>query len=165
VIVGIARGGLVPAVLLSDELLLKNFLIIRLERYWLGKRKAAKAIKITQSLPGSLRGKKVLLVDDITDHGGSLARAKEVLEKLHPAELRTAVLEHKVISIFKPDYCAHTIRKWRWIVYPWTRQETLADLARRVAGKKTSPAVIVRRLHERFGLRVTPHEVERALGK
>ncbi|MCX6768843.1 MAG: phosphoribosyltransferase, partial [Candidatus Micrarchaeota archaeon] len=77
-IVGISRGGLVPARILSDILGVRELFTIRVS-FYTGVGKTATAPKIVQPLVGRLEGKKVLLVDDVSDTGKSLMVAKEHL--------------------------------------------------------------------------------------
>jgi hypoxanthine phosphoribosyltransferase len=84
-----------------------------------------------------IHGKKILVVDDVTDTGKTLSLAVEYLKCLKPAEIKTAVLQHKICSDFVPDYYAKKIVKWRWIVYPWAAYEDLAGFTEKIIGKRT----------------------------
>jgi len=126
VIIGIARGGWMPARLLSDKLGNEHVASMRAEFYT--KPGVTKRVpKITQPVSVSVRGKKVLLVDDVSDTGHSIALAARSIRGAR--EVRTATLHYKPHSIFKPDYYVGTTGDW--IVYPWEREET-----RRKLGKK-----------------------------
>ena len=119
-IVGISRGGLVPARILSDILDAK-VLIIGI-KFYKGVGETDPRPTITQDLP-KLEGKKILIVDDIADSGNSLIAATEYLKG---NELRTATLHYKETSKLKPDYFIDTATQW--IVYPWERHETERSL-------------------------------------
>jgi hypothetical protein len=123
VIVGIARGGWVPARLLSDKMHNESVASMRVEFYThpgVTKRRP----RVTQAPSMPLKGKRVLLVDDVADTGHSLA---EALNSIHDAkEIRTATLHHKPHSIFEPDYYVGTTTEW--IVYPWETEETKRKL-------------------------------------
>lgn len=128
VIVGIARGGWVPARLLSDKLHNERVASMRVE-FYTHPGVTRRAPRVTQPPSMSLHGKKVLLVDDVADTGHSLA---EALNSIHDAkEVRTATIHHKPHSIFEPDYYVATTSDW--IVYPWEVEET-----KRKLGKKRS---------------------------
>ncbi len=115
VIVGISRGGLVPARILSD-ILGKRVLILGMEFYkGINERKDRPAI--TQELP-KLEGLKILLVDDVSDSGKSLVTAMELLKG---NKVKTATLHYKPHSSYKPDYFVETSNSW--IVYPWEVHE------------------------------------------
>jgi hypoxanthine phosphoribosyltransferase len=84
-------------------------------------------------LTGDIVGKRVLLVDDVSDTGDTFHLALHHLEGYgEPARLKTGVLHHKASSVFKPDYCAKCIVKWRWITYPWAVVEDLSVVASRM---------------------------------
>lgn len=66
-----------------------------------------------------------ILVDDIRDTGDTLRVSLEHLKKFEPKEIRTAVLIHKIISNFLPDYYVKKMIKWRWVIFPWHVWEDL----------------------------------------
>jgi hypothetical protein len=120
IIIGIIRGGLVPARLISDLMHNKNIATMRVESYFgIGKRKEP---KITQKLTVEIKNKSILLVDDVSDSGYSMKEAVKYLKKLHPSTIKTATLHYKPQSIFKPDYYIEETDKW--IIYPWEINET-----------------------------------------
>ena len=57
------------------------------------------------SLPGSLTGAAVLVVDDILDSGNTLRAVKDLIEKKNPASIRTCVLLRKQ----RPDTMLHPV--------------------------------------------------------
>lgn len=128
VIVGISRGGLVPLRLLSDLLDNQNVAVMKIEFY--------KSInvthdfpRITQPLTVDVRGKRVLIVDDVADTGRSLLVAKEHIKIAGAKDLKIATLHYKPHSLFKPDYFVETTDKW--LVYPWEKKEFLKNLKKR----------------------------------
>ncbi len=120
IIVGLSRGGLVPARLISDILGVDEVGIIGM-RFYKGMRKASQSPAITQELSIDLRGKKVLLVDDVADTGKSLIAAKEYLGKRGAGTVKVATLHYKPNSQFKPDY--YVMATTSWVGYPWERHE------------------------------------------
>ncbi len=123
-IIGIARGGLVPAALLSDKLGAIPLYVIKTE-HWPQPGKSIGVVKITYSFSTNLVGKKVLLVDDISDSGDSFKAAiAHVRKENMPDEIRTAALQFaNEKSTLKPDYYAEDKPEGVWITYPWTREE------------------------------------------
>ena len=121
VLVGISRGGLVPVRLFSDYLNNHNVGIMRIE-FYTGINKTSKAPKITQPLSINVKGKKVLLVDDVSDTGKSLKAATEYVKGLGAKEVRSVTLHFKPKSILKPDY--YDGESDAWIIYPWEKKET-----------------------------------------
>jgi hypoxanthine phosphoribosyltransferase len=63
-----------------------------------------------------IKGLRVLLVDDITDTGDTIEVALHHIRESEPAEVRTAVLQHKKQSNLQPDFHAKTLVKWRWVI-------------------------------------------------
>jgi len=121
VIVGIARGGWIPARLLSDRLLIANLASMRTEFYEdVGKTK--KEPEITQCVSADVKGKSVLLVDDVSDTGLSLLTAKKHLEGAGAREIKIATLHYKPLSKVKPDFYAQETTDW--LVYAWEKNET-----------------------------------------
>ncbi|MEM4272037.1 MAG: phosphoribosyltransferase [Candidatus Bilamarchaeaceae archaeon] len=120
IIIGISRGGLVPARLLSDSLGNHELYTIRIG-FYTGIGKTAKEPKILQDISLDVYGKKILLVDDISDTGASFSTAVSHLEKRGALEIRAASLHFKPSSSFRPDFFAATTNEW--IVYPWEKHE------------------------------------------
>lgn len=114
VMIGIARGGLVPLCVLSYMLGIRNVQTIALKLY----DKNKKNDKIEQIIPcniGKLKGcEKVLIVDDVSDTGKTL---EYVISKARKKEVRTATLFYKPKSGVKPDYYVEKTEEW--INFPW----------------------------------------------
>jgi hypoxanthine phosphoribosyltransferase len=62
-------------------------------------------------------GKKVLLVDDVSDSGRTLAMVVQLL-KAGGADLRTVVLYTKPGTVYEPTYSWK--RTDKWINFPWS---------------------------------------------
>lgn len=166
-IIAIGRGGYVPARLVSDFLLFKDLTSMKIEHYGRGADMEDKAV-IRFPLSVDIRGKKVLIVDDVTDTGQTLELAVEYARGLKPTEIRTAVLQHKICSSFVPDYYAHRIRKWRWIIYPWAVYEDLVGFTEKILegnehALEGEPGLdlsgLLTELHKRYGLEVKEMEL------
>jgi uncharacterized protein len=162
-IIGITRGGWVPAVMLSDLLGVKDLLSMRVEHWGMTAKKDAKAV-LKYPLQTDLTGKKILLVDDLTDTGDSLELAIEEIKKHKAAEVRTATLIHKKQSRIEPDYYAKKTDKWEWIILPWNINEDLLHLADKASeGKRISVEDTQKILLKRFGLSIDKKTLERVL--
>jgi hypoxanthine phosphoribosyltransferase len=84
----------------------------------------------------ALPGVRWLLVDDLVDSGGTLARVPDVLRHRYPQleEIRTAVLWSKRSSVIQPDYVANALDSDPWIRQPFEIYDSLrpADLKARL---------------------------------
>ncbi|WP_216380346.1 phosphoribosyltransferase [Arcanobacterium phocae] len=120
VIIAIARGGLLPAGALTYALGTKLSDAMNIEFY----------TDIEQTLPDpvlleplldteSIKGKKLLVVDDVADSGRTLKMAIDMLTEFG-ADVRSAVIYDKPRSVIKPDYSWKATDKW--IVFPWSSQ-------------------------------------------
>lgn len=132
IIVGIARGGMVPSRILADLLETRDFAIITIEYYkGIGQRNKEPVLK--QCLHTQLTDKKVLLVDDVSDGGRSLQLAKKHLEQQSAKEIKIATVYCKPGTITMPDYFEKETSCW--IVFPWEARETMRKIIQRAGGK------------------------------
>ncbi len=125
IIVGVSRGGWLPARVLSDLLENPNLASVKAESY-VGIGEARGKPTLTQCLTTEVAGKRVLVVDEVADTGESLKLVKaHVLEK-GAAEVKVAALYYKPCSTFKPDYYEKETSSW--IVFPWEIKETVRKI-------------------------------------
>lgn len=129
IIIAVARGGLLPAGSLSYALGLKLADAINVEFYTDVHETLADPVLLAPMLDvDSIRGRRLLVVDDVADSGRTLGLVLDLLRDLG-AEARSAVLYAKSASVTDPDYV------WRrtdeWIVFPWSAEPPVtADEAR-----------------------------------
>ena len=133
VILGIARGGLIPAGSLGYALSIKNTYVMNVE-YYTG---VDERLDVPVILPPFLEmvgldGADILVVDDVADTGHTLAKVHEfVAGKVKTA--KTAVLFEKSPSVIKCDYV------WKrtdlWVNFPWSSDDP-------VVGPKDGTAVL-----------------------
>jgi uncharacterized protein len=130
-VVGIARGGIPVAMVVSDHL---NVVIdfVNVKSYNdIGKRAAP---RILTTLTERVTGKDVLLVDDLVDQGDTMAFMKRYLLQQNPRSLQTAVLFKKPWSRTEPDYYLESVSEW--VVFPFE----LGEVNRQRAAIEGSPA-------------------------
>ncbi len=163
VIVGLARGGWVAARLYCDYLGVKDLVSLKVEHWGVTATPDGKA-KLKYSSNYNLEGKKVLIVDDISDTGESLTLAKNYVESRKPAEIRVATLLTIRGSRFKPDYYGEEI-DWAWIVFPWNFVEDMINLVNNLFEEKETLTTdeIVELFKELHGLEVPKGKLEEAL--
>jgi hypoxanthine phosphoribosyltransferase len=141
VIIGIVRGGIVIARLLSDLLGVQKIRFFGLKSYGsVGERK--NKIEIYQPLKENLKKDDVLLVDDIADTGKSLEVCKQLILSLRPRDLKTATLYLKPWSNFKPDYFVKTFDGW--VIFPWEKNEFIREISKKYSKKEVNK--IIKRL-------------------
>lgn len=127
-IIGVGRGGLVPAVYISHQLKLPMLSIDH----------SSKVPGFADELLGKVAAKsaagiKLLFVDDINDSGGTIAYIRRLLgdHGCDHGNLRFAVLMNNSRSQQSVDYWASMIDRdsdKRWFVFPWESVATNDDI-------------------------------------
>lgn len=118
-VIGIGRGGLVPAVFISHQL---NLPMLSVDH-------SSKVPGFADELLGkvaqkSAGGERLLFVDDINDSGGTIGYIRTLLAETgcDSGNLRFAVVMDNIRSRARVDYRAQTIDRdsdKRWFVFPW----------------------------------------------
>lgn len=158
-IVAIGRGGYMPARIVSDYLDVFDLTDIKIEHYHGAHRE--RLARIRYPLAAAVAGKRVLLIDDVSDTGDTFEVAiRHLRERAEPAELKTAVLHHKLVSTYTPDYFAEVVREWRWITYPWAVMEDLRYLLGDMDPPPASLDEFARRLRECHDLEIPQQTLE-----
>lgn len=120
-ILGISRGGIIPARILSDLLENPNLhttnLVSHNKDY--DRRKAV----VDRVFFAPFGKKAVLVVDDVADTGKTLNELKEQLIQNEVEDIRLATLYSKPWSKVIPDYFEKETR--RWIIFPWDAKENV----------------------------------------
>lgn len=118
VVVAIARGGLLLAGSIAYALGAKACGALNVEFYTgIGTVLPEPVVLPPMLDEGALSGKKVLLVDDVSDSGRTLAKVVDLIGDWG-AEVKTVCLYTKPRTILAPDF------EWRrtdkWITFPWS---------------------------------------------
>ncbi|MDG6909240.1 MAG: phosphoribosyltransferase [Nitrososphaerota archaeon] len=129
-VVGIARGGIPVAMVVSDHLNVKIDFVNVKSYTEIGKRAAP---RILSTLTGGIEGKDILLVDDLVDQGDTLSFMKKYLMEQKPRSLETAVMFKKPWSKTEPDYFLETVSEW--VVFPFE----LGEVGRERAAMEKGP--------------------------
>jgi hypoxanthine phosphoribosyltransferase len=154
IIVAVGRGGWMPGRVLSDLLGVMDLTEFKIEHYRAARRAPEARVRYPLSAP--VLGRRVLLVDDVSDTGDTYRVALAHLQALGPpAQVLTAALHHKTVSSFTPDLYAARVVRWRWLIYPWAVVEDLAGFVAAMTPRPTDRAAIAERLRAEHGLRVT----------
>ena len=120
VILGIARGGLIPTGSLGYALSIKNCYMMNVEYYT----DVDERLDVPVILPPylelvDLEHSNVLVIDDVADTGHTLAKVYEFVEhSVH--SVKAAVLYEKSRSVIKCEYVWR--RTDQWINFPWSSE-------------------------------------------
>ncbi len=162
VIIGISRGGLVPSRLIADHLHIKEIVTLKADHWGITATKDGRA-RISHGLNMDLTGKKVLLVDDITDTGHSIEVSRKHIKEKNPADVKTATLYYLTNSRHIPDFYGHE-REWAWMIFPWNYREDLVNLSRKLMKEGIeNPEGIKEGLHQNFNIDLESDEVKKVL--
>lgn len=116
-VVGIARAGVIPGAVVASILRL-DFYSMRISR-----RKGAERVRerpaILSAAPRQARGKRILLVDEITTSGETLRLGLAAVRDVQPAEVRTATSFARTRG-YKPDY--FSLETDATVIFPWDRK-------------------------------------------
>ncbi len=118
-IVGIARGGWIPARILSDFLGVKRLISMQVSSY---QDLTKNEVKSLDEYRPATSERKILLVDDVADTGSSLLFIKNRLTEVG-AVCRTTTIYVKPWTNFWPDYYFREVTEW--VVFPWEIVETV----------------------------------------
>jgi hypoxanthine phosphoribosyltransferase len=133
IIVGVARGGTIPARILADLLEAPRLYSVQIE-FYVGIAQTTLEPALKESLTVPAAGKKILLVDDIADSGKSLKVAIAHIQEQGAKEIKTATIYRKPQSIVTPDF--YEKQTTSWVVFPWDTKETLRKIIQRQQGKR-----------------------------
>lgn len=122
IILGVSRGGWIPARILSDLLENPKLANIKAE-FYMGATKSSCKPTITQPVSVSVKDKKILLVDDVADTGESIKLVNSHLKEHGASEIKIATIYYKPWSVIIPNYYAK--KTPFWIVFPWETKETI----------------------------------------
>jgi hypoxanthine phosphoribosyltransferase len=117
VVVGIARAGVIPAAVLAS--------ILRVDFYGMtisrkeGGEKVRERPAILSAAPEQARGRRVVLIDEISTSGETFRMGLAALRDVGPAEIRTAAVFVRPRG-YVPDFFA--LETDATVVFPWDRK-------------------------------------------
>jgi hypoxanthine phosphoribosyltransferase len=155
VVIGLTRGGWVPARLICDHLKVKKLYAVKTEHWGVTANQDGKAL-LTQELSIDIANDNVLVVDDITDTGESLILALGHLMKMKPKELKSSTLLHIAHSKIKPDFfCVHVPKEeWTWFIFPWNLHEDLRTILPKTLYEARNENGVQKAFMEQFSIAV-----------
>jgi hypothetical protein len=144
IIIAISRGGFAPARILCDQLSVRRLASVQVEAYD-GMVKRSEPI-VVLPVNADLAGKKALVVDDVSDSGASIIKAREHIKEKGASDARIATIHIKPWSQFTPDYYADSVDEW--VVYPWELKECLLEVAGKIKSSGLSREEVTGKLVE-----------------
>lgn len=123
-IIALLRGGVVPGRIFSDYFdILLDFFALDVKMYeTIGVAKEHPDIK---PFDGDIKGKKILVIDDIWDSGKTM---NAVLDYLGEEDVTTTTLFWKETADSKPTYYSDVAKEGEWIVFPWEKYEFYREI-------------------------------------
>ena len=124
-IIGIAKGGLVPARLLANYLDVSRILSLGVSSYSPNNEKTEEIVyqNFGDREKHLISKSRVLLVDDLSDTGDTFARVMiDICDHIVPRELQSACLFVKPNAKYVPDFFCQKLKTNSWIVFPWERE-------------------------------------------
>lgn len=119
-VITITRGGIIPGAIIAERLRIQQVLVASVDFYEDEEYDLDWPVFMQFPADSFLRGKQVLIVDDIWDRGKQVVSVTERVE-LAGGRSRSVVLHYKPHrSIFpdkSPDF--YGAKTTDWIIYPW----------------------------------------------
>ena len=164
IIVGITRGGWVPARILCDVMGIKHLYSLKTEHWGVTAAPDGEA-RLVAKPEVDLKGKTVLLVDDITDTGESLQLAVDWVKGQEPADVRIATLLHIDHSKLEPEFYTVEVKgeDWAWFIFPWNLHEDIRTLLPKSLYVKRDLPGITGAFRDQFNIKVDAGTLEAAL--
>jgi len=166
-LLAIARSGFVPGRLMSDFMGNSNLYALKVE-HWLdttAEHQEDATIPVRSPLP--VKGKRVLIVDDIVDTGRSAIQTLKYINELGAKEAKTAVMLYLTVSEYEPDYYTVKESEWIWFIWFWNRFEDLRNLTIKLFDNDRERVLSLRDilagLKKYFSLDVDQKELEQVL--
>lgn len=112
VVLGIAKAGVIPGVVVASILQCEFTSMV------VTRRDDGGMPVLVSGPPATIRGRRVLLVDETCDTGSTMKLALSEVRALSPAEVRTAVSFRT--GAYSPDF--HAFETENFIILPWDRE-------------------------------------------
>jgi uncharacterized protein len=155
-IVAVSRGGFDPARIICDQLGKRRLASVQVESY--DGMNRSREPEVVLPINANVKGLKVLVVDDVSDSGASLLKAKQHITEKGAVQVRVVTLHIKPWSKFIPDYYAESTDSW--VVYPWELKESLCEVAKNIRLYEKDRSVLVKKL---IGFGFTQNDIEKYL--
>ncbi len=120
VIIAITRGGIIPGAIFADRLRIQQVLIASVDFYEDEAHELEWPVFMQFPADSTLRGKRVLIVDDIWDKGKQVVNVSERVKQAGGRSY-AVVLHYKSHRSRFPDKSPdfYGVETTDWIIYPW----------------------------------------------
>jgi hypoxanthine phosphoribosyltransferase len=124
-VVGLSRGGLIPATIIANYLNIRHVYSIGLASYNLDKDGKMNIGKhdVYQQMPIDCRcmkrGERVLIVDDISDKGTTFQYVMDTFMNAAECETKSLSIFIKPETTYIPDMYYGVVPQDYWITFPW----------------------------------------------
>jgi hypoxanthine phosphoribosyltransferase len=117
VVLGIAKAGVIPCVVVA------SILQVEFASMAVTRRDAGGDPILVAGPPATIKGRRVLLVDETCDTGSTLKLALHEVKALKPSAVKTATSFRT--GAYAPDY--HAFETEHQIILPWDREVIMGD--------------------------------------
>jgi xanthine phosphoribosyltransferase len=120
-VVGITRGGMVPACIVARELGIRIVETVSVASYDYDKQGEVSVLKGVADSFTANKGEGVLIVDDLVDTGATARIVREMMPKAHFAAVYAKPSGRPLVDTFVTEVSQDT-----WIYLPWDMEMTFA---------------------------------------
>jgi hypoxanthine phosphoribosyltransferase len=164
IVIGISRGGLVPARIVCDLLLQKDLVSMKVEHWGIASTLGKAKIKYTLPAEVDIAGKRILIVDDVADTGDTFHVIMNYLKEKNVTEIRTAVMQYKTCSTFVPDFWGEKHEEWEWMIYPWAFYEDMTGFIQSILTSPRTQEALRKDLNNSLNIIISRTELKEVLG-
>lgn len=125
-VVGLSRGGLIPAVMIANQLGVREVYSYGIKSYSNQTRGDIDTYQHVHT--DNIKGDNIVVVDDISDRGDTMGYVKRQLcstntKPWRHKNIHTCTLCIKEHSDFMPTWYDFTLKSDEWIIFPWEIDE------------------------------------------
>lgn len=127
-VIGLSRGGLIPATIIANYLNIRHVYSIGLASYEMDKQGNVCISRhdVYQRIPSNSRclkrGERVLIVDDISDKGTTFQHVMNTYMTKAECDVTTLSLFIKPETTYIPDMYHKCVPQDEWIIFPWEKK-------------------------------------------
>ncbi len=119
-VIAITRGGIIPGAIIAEQLAIQQVLVASVDFYEDEAHDLDWPVFMQFPADSFLRGKQVLIVDDVWDRGKQAVSVSERVEQAGGRSL-SLVLHYKPHRSQFPDKAPdfYAVKTTDWVIYPW----------------------------------------------